>query len=113
MIQGNFVQTWINEEWPKLAATVGKKTTYLDTVWNDNWFDECDTIPDKSTEVIEKDQDILPFSPSVVGPERRKRFVSNCFKVESQKGWGNKKFNHSNRAFRRQSSVCEGRKYYS
>ena len=32
MIQGNFVQTWINEECPNLAAIVGKKTTYLDTV---------------------------------------------------------------------------------
>ena len=78
MIQGNFVQTWINEEWPKLAAIVGKKTTYLDTVWNDNWFDESDTILEKSIEVIEEDQNILPFSPSVVGPERRKKLLDRA-----------------------------------
>ena len=75
MIQGNFVQTWINEEWPKLAAIVRKKTTYLDTVWNDSWFDDRDTVLDKSFEVTEEDPNILPFSPSVVGPERRKRLL--------------------------------------
>ena len=72
MIQGNFVQTWINEEWPKLAAIVGKKITYLDKVWNDNWFDDCDTVLDRSIEVTEGDHNIFPFSPGVVGPERRK-----------------------------------------
>ena len=75
MIQGNFVQTWINEEWPKLAAIFRRKTTYLDTVWNDNWFDDCDTVLDKSIEVTEENQNILPFSPGVVGPERRKRLL--------------------------------------
>ena len=44
MIQGSFVQTWMNEEWPKLAAIVAKKTTYLNTVWNDNCFDDCDAV---------------------------------------------------------------------
>ena len=78
MIQGNFVQTWINEEWPKLAAIVGKKTTYLDTVWNDNWLHDCDTVLDRSIEVTEEDQNILPFSPGVVGRERRKRSLDRA-----------------------------------
>ena len=84
MIQGNFVQTWINEEWPKLAAIVGKKITYLDKVWNDNWFDDCDTVLDRSIEVTEGDHNIFPFSPGVVGPERRKRLLDRAKNTASK-----------------------------
>ena len=47
-------------------------------VWNDNWFDDRDTVLDKSIEVIEEDQNILPFSPDVVGLERRKRLLDRA-----------------------------------
>ena len=78
-VQGNYIQKWIDNEWPKLDSKVNGEL-YNNIVWKNDWFEDTrdnDYNHDKSTTVSSNNSNKY-LTTITLAPEKRQKLVEKA-----------------------------------